>query len=316
MESLETAPSHDVIRAVLDLLSPGSSIQAITLLCGSFSNSTYLVDTQDAHQASFPFVIRRYAPFGDYDRGEKARREYSTLALLGAHHIPAPLPLYLDAQGALLGMPGIVVSYVAGKHLVSPPDPLRWAGSLARTLAHIHAVPCHAPAECLLDGNSEALWFAGAELAEPLLSHEDGPLLWHLIRELRPQLRPVPSRLAHVDYWPGNLLWQGDEISAVLDWEEAACGDPGYDVAYAEMHLHLLGLETAAEEFLQVYEREAGRRIENLGFWGLAAAVRPLPDPTRLLPQYSALGMPPCAPQVLHRRFRQFIVLARRRAVE
>jgi aminoglycoside phosphotransferase (APT) family kinase protein len=214
----------------------------------------------------------------------------------------------------LLGIPGIVVSFVAGNHIVSPPDPLRWAENLARTLVRIHALPCDSPAECLLDGNSEALWFAGDELAEPLLSHEDGPLLWRLIRELRPQLRPVPSRLGHVDYWPGNLLWHDDQISAVLDWEEASCGDPGYDVAYAEMHLHLLGLATAAQAFLEVYEREAGHRTLNLGFWGLAAAVRALPDPTRLLPQYQALGMAPCAPEVLQTRFRQFIALARRRA--
>jgi aminoglycoside phosphotransferase (APT) family kinase protein len=120
----------------------------------------------------------------------------------------------------------------------------------------------------------------------------------------------------HSDYWPGNLLWQGDQISAVVDWEEAACGDPGYDVAYAEMHLHLLGLETAAQAFLEAYEREAGQRVEYLGFWELAAAVRPLPDPTRLLSQYRALGMPPCAPDVLQARFRQFIALARRRAAD
>ena len=171
------------------------------------------------------------------------------------------------------------------------------------------------PAECLLDGNSEAIWFAHADVPEEgLAAHEDGPMIWRLVRELRQHLRPVPARLVHVDYWPGNILWQGDQISAVLDWEEASCGDPGYDVAYAYMHIQLLGLESAAKAFLKVYEEEAGHQVENLGFWELAAAVRAMPDPARLIPQYSALGVPPCAPEVIRERLRQFIADARHHA--
>lgn len=315
METLETAPSHAAVHALLDMLAPGSHIESIRPLPGSFSNSTHLVEALDANHARFPFVIRRYAQFGSYDRGEKARREYSTLALLRAHDVPAPLPLYLDDTGAILGMPGIVVSFVPGKQVVNPADPLRWARALATTLAHIHAIPCQPPAEFLLDGNSEAIWFAHSDApSDTLMSHEDGPMIWRLVRELHQQLRPVPARLVHVDYWPGNILWEGEHISAVLDWEEASCGDPGYDVAYEYMHLHLLGLESAANEFLEAYEGEIGHRVENLGFWELAAAVRPMPDPARLIPQYSACGMPPCAPAVIRERLRQFIAAARSHA--
>lgn len=35
--------------------------------------------------------------------------------------------------------------------------------------------------------------------------------------------------------------WQGDQISAVLDWEEAAYGDTGYDVAYTLLNIALSG---------------------------------------------------------------------------
>ena len=160
METFEIAPSDAVVHALLDILAPGSRIESIRLLPGSFSNSTHLVETLDAHHARFPIVIRRYAQFGSYDRSEKARREYSTLALLQAHSIPATQPLYLDDTGAILGMPGIIVSFVPGKQAVNLVDPLRWARTLATTLAHIHAIPCQPPAEFLLDGNSEAVWFA------------------------------------------------------------------------------------------------------------------------------------------------------------
>ena len=86
----------------------------------------------------------------------------------------------------------------------------------------------------------------------------------------------MPPGLVHIDYWPGNVLWDGDRISAVVDWEEAAYGDPGIDVAYARMEIVLSGMEAVADEFLATYEAAAGRPVSNLGFWELAAAVRPM----------------------------------------
>jgi hypothetical protein len=80
------------------------------------------------------------------------------------------------------------------------------------------------------------------------------------------------------------------------------------------MHLHLLGLASAASAFLEGYEGEAGHRVENLGFWELAAAVRQMPDPARLLHYSTMVGMPPCPPGVRRERLRQFIAAARRRA--
>jgi aminoglycoside phosphotransferase (APT) family kinase protein len=64
-----------------------------------------------------------------------------------------------------------------------------------------------------------------------------------------------------------------------LDWEEAAYGDPVIDVAYARMNMILMGLNQSADDFLQIYESETGCKVENLGFWELAAAVRPMVDP-------------------------------------
>ena len=71
----------------------------------------------------------------------------------------------------------------------------------------------------------------------------------------------------------------GDCISAALDWEEAACGDPAIDVAYCRMDMVLSGKNEAADEFLTIYESETGEKIANLGFWELAASVRPMSNP-------------------------------------
>lgn len=74
-------------------------------------------------------------------------------------------------------------------------------------------------------------------------------------------------------------MWKNSEITAVLDWKEAGYGDPGVDVAYALMELHLVGEPEATEEFLRVYETRCGSPVVNLYFWALAAAVRPMEQP-------------------------------------
>jgi hypothetical protein len=45
------------------------------------------------------------------------------------------------------------------------------------------------------------------------------------------------------------------------------------------MNMVLMGLPAAAEEFLRIYEAEMGHKVENLGFWELAASVRPMINP-------------------------------------
>lgn len=42
----------------------------------------------------------------------------------------------------------------------------------------------------------------------------------------------VALALVHLDDWRGNVLWDRGQTTAVVDWEEAACGDPVVDVAY------------------------------------------------------------------------------------
>ncbi|NJM05949.1 phosphotransferase [Candidatus Gracilibacteria bacterium] len=150
--------SDETVHIVLDIIAPGSSLLRIDPLRGA--NITHLVTARSANNTVFRIVIHRYAVFGTYDRGAKARREYTTLDLLRRHAIPAPKPLYLDTTGTVLGTPGIITQYVSGVHIDAPVDAVQWARERARILAHIHSVPCDEPTRSLLlDANSEVIWF-------------------------------------------------------------------------------------------------------------------------------------------------------------
>ncbi len=274
--------SEDTARSLLEMLFPGSELIAITVPMGSFSNFTHIVEARSEDRNPLQVVVRRYKVFGDYDRGEKARREFKTFELLNQYKVPAPEALYLDMKGEVLGIPGIVTGFVPGSLMMdTPPDPMDWARKLARTLAHIHSIPCGEEVqEFLLKGNSEASWFLRADAPPSYMqAYPGGAELWYLLQALYPNLEPVLPTLLHIDYWSGNILWHENEISAVIDWEEAAYGDPAIDVGYARMNMCLMGLPNAADEFLNVYEAEMGGKVENLGVWELAACVRPMIDP-------------------------------------
>jgi aminoglycoside phosphotransferase (APT) family kinase protein len=282
--------SEEQIRRTIAAVSPGGALIAVRPLPRSDSNFTDLVEARSAGGAPLWLVLRRYAVFGGYDRGLKAEREYRTLALLAGRGLPVPRPLLLDQGGELLGAPGIVTEYIPGAPIESPRHPAAWAKNLALTLARIHAVSCDAgdPA-FLLDANAEATWFLRApSLPEYMAAHPRGPEVWRALRQARPQLAPAPSRLVHLDYWPGNILWRNEQIVGVVDWEEAACGDPAIDVAYCRLELSLRGMDGMAELFLRSYEAAAGHPVENLGFWELAAAVRPMVSPAGWIDEHPA----------------------------
>ena len=84
------------------------------------------------------------------------------------------------------------------------------------------------------------------------------------------------ARLLHGDFWPGNLVWQGGEIAAVLDWEDAAVGDPLSDLACARVELACAAGEAAAREFTDCYVRMSEVEAGRLPVWDLYVSTAAL----------------------------------------
>jgi len=274
--------SEQTARHILEIVLPGSALTSIKVPDGSFSNYTHIVTAQLPDGNFRQIVVRRYKVFGNYERGEKARREFKTFELLNQHHLPAPEALYLDENGDVLEIPGIVTGFVEGKLLMdTPSEPLEWARKLAKMLAKIHSIPCgEEQQQFLLKGNAEASWVVKYDQPPAYMQNYPGGVdVWQWMRQHYPNIQTDIPVLLHLDYWSGNILWHANKISAVIDWEEAAYGDPAVDVAYARMNMILMGVPEAADEFRRVYESARGYRVKNLGFWELAASVRPMTDP-------------------------------------
>jgi len=109
-----------------------------------------------------------------------------------------------------------------------------------------------------------APWLDSHEIPERLTSHLDGRAIWDAIQTLKNSVSQVSFGLVHTDYWMGNVLWQGDKITGVIDWEMASYGDPAIDVAYCRMDMRMTGLEEASGHFLDAYQAATDRQVENL----------------------------------------------------
>ena len=167
---------------------------------------------------------------------------------------------------------------------------MKWARDLADLLLRIHDVSPNADErQGIYDGNDLGLYFLSGHWPEAMSGHPLSDTIYSAIRELRFGIRKVPPVFLHMDYWPGNVLWLDGRVSAVLDWDAAGYGDPALDVGYFRMNMYLRGIKEAADVFLEHYEDARGP-VRNLGFWELAAAARPLPDPAAWIPSSREMG--------------------------
>ena len=175
----------------------------------------------------------------------------------------------------------MVAGFIEGEQVSHPEDVRSWSADIARMLLRIHDIrPSAEDRSHIYDGRWMGLYFLRDNWPDTMAGHPLTAPIFEAVRELRTGLHRVRPVFLHMDYWPGNILWHHGRISGLVDWDAASYGDPALDVAYFRMNMYLRGIKEAADIFLDYYEAESGP-VENLGFWELACAARPLPTPAR-----------------------------------
>jgi aminoglycoside phosphotransferase (APT) family kinase protein len=77
----------------------------------------------------------------------------------------------------------------------------------------------------------------------------------------------------HGDVWTGNMRWEGDTCTALIDWFCAGAGDPGVDLGELRMQMgYQYGLH-AAGHVLDGWQHEAGREATDVAYWDTVAAL-------------------------------------------
>ncbi len=241
-------PTPETLQWVAHHVHPRARVTAVAPLPGGITADMDRV-TVDSPTGLEHVVLRRW-PGEDWAQG-LVTREASALAAVGGRGVPTPQLLAMDEDGAETGVRCTLTSALTGQPDLAPADMPSWLDQLATTQAAIHAVPDHP--QTRWDG-----WY-----------DEDAPLDWLTDRGLRDAAREAASGplveekvLVHGDYQHFNVLWCDTRLSGVVDWPNAATGNRGSDVGHCRLNLAVLFATKAAEDYLVMYERAAGLRVD------------------------------------------------------
>jgi aminoglycoside phosphotransferase (APT) family kinase protein len=254
------------LEALARRIDPGSTLLRTWELKGGVSARVTAFEIARADRRTERFIVRRHGAADLRRNPHIAADEYRLLQVLESAGLPAPTPRYLDAEGEIFSVPCLVVDYVQGEPALEAAEEKELVTQLATVLAEIHRI----------DRSSADVSFLPEVVAlppaRPSADEERARAVLEAALPLSPRNPPV---LVHGDFWPGNTLWRDGRLVAVIDWEDAAIGDPLADVANARLELlSALGIE-AMDEFTRRYESNATAvDFSDLPYWDLWADLR------------------------------------------
>jgi aminoglycoside phosphotransferase (APT) family kinase protein len=229
-------------------------------------------------------VVRLFPPVAPSDL---ARREAAVQTTLSEQGYPAPAIVFFDDGARLTGRRFFVMARMPGRAMLGAIALRDIASSGGRLLLRLPSVTASLQAwlhrlevEPLLERLGDApagieRWFE--ELEEQAASRWDGlqpALRWLVDHRPPPVARPA---LCHGDLHPGNILSDGDRVTAVLDYSVATVAEPCLDVGFTTMSLCIAPITAApavqlavaragrgiARRYVRAYQRETGADLTN-----------------------------------------------------
>lgn len=227
-------------------------------------------------------VVLRRPAWGDHTTSvRRASNEERVLRSLNGL-VKVPKVVAVDLEG-----PTLVLDYVEGTPCFASPLSAGAVERLACELATVHRATDTLELGFLPDREATVEHLLSVEPAtfdDDLRERQ----VRRLLRSWTPKRLNAPQ-LLHGDYWPGNVLWKDGEIVAIIDWEESERGDPLADLAVARLDLLWAFGVSVMEHFTRVYFAENPVQRDELPWWDLVAALRPMSH----LSQWATAYAPP-----------------------
>lgn len=220
---------------------------------GGFESVIYRFQLEAAPtEFSGPLILRLLRRLDDPERAAREAVVQNTVLRLG---FPAPRVMLYMRSAEELGAPFLIMERAPGHTLTPEFEGLgrgrswrellllivrmpRMAGAaistLARTQADLHRLPGSEVLNAFaLEGLSTAPLTLEGRLDSLIRQAEGFPDLRRVVTWLIEHRPPEPERrvICHCDFQPFNVLVADGKVTAVLDWANAAVGDPTMDVA-------------------------------------------------------------------------------------
>ncbi|MEX2474037.1 phosphotransferase family protein [Marinobacter sp.] len=250
--------------------------------------------TGGTHSSQHQLVVRQDAPSGVPESLTRPQ-EFAVLKAAFEAGVTAPQPLWLCEDERVSGHIFYVMTRAAGtaspKQLVktehSPQARSKLTRRFGEELARLHSIrPPAAGLDFLPLPQSQHPALSRVSLYRRYLAEiaEPHPVLeWALnwLEDRAPE--PGPTVLCHCDFRTGNYMMDGDELTAVLDWEFATWSDPCEDLGWLcsrswrfGQDLREVGGMGDKTDLLAGYQDISGTDIDprHVSYWEVMALVR------------------------------------------
>ncbi len=210
------------------------------------------------------FILKVYA-----GEAHQARREFDNLIVAGIASVPTPEPVLIDADGEWFHAPAIVMTALRGRPDMHPMHLNLWIAGAAEALASIHSLPSARAAHV-----QTPRWQRWQPSTEGMGS--DASRVDALLAQLYDLAGTLPTVLSHDDFNPGNLLYDGERLSGVVDWADITIEPRQAAVA---LYRHFLAIHPggeAPESFLDAYQRAAKTSLDDVPLWDVLYGLRGL----------------------------------------
>jgi aminoglycoside phosphotransferase (APT) family kinase protein len=263
------------------ILGAGTEIDNLRALTGGASRTTWAFEavTGAARRA----LILRTGPPDDVHAGWVwVGAVHTAAAAAGA---PVPTVLIASDSVEILGNPFLICNEIAGETIVrriqrqlDDDGRAKLLRQCAQALAAIHRGAADAPGLAKQDDLAE--WRQRLDEMADTTATFEWAFRW--LTQHRPP--PSPLRLVHGDFRMGNLIVDGSDLAAVLDWELVHIGEIYEDLAWFCIRAWRFGAPAgmaagglgSIDDFVAAYEEAGGAPVDRaaLRWWLVVATLR------------------------------------------
>lgn len=270
---------EELTRVLRPVLGDDVVVENLRTLTGGASRITSAFDIVTG--AGRRALILRAAPVAE---GQFASMELEAAVQAAAAEAGAPVPHVLVASNspAALGNPFLICDAIAGETIVRKIqrqlDDLKDKGARAQLLAQcgqalaaIHRARTDAPE--LVERDEVPEWRQRLDDLGDTTATFEWAFRW--LTANRPE--PGPRTLTHGDFRMGNLIVDGANLAAVLDWEAVHIGDMHEDLAWFCVRAWRFGAPArmaagglgSIENLVDAYEQAGGATVDRdaLRWW-------------------------------------------------
>jgi aminoglycoside phosphotransferase (APT) family kinase protein len=207
----------------------GKRVSSVEPIPDGHSGFTYFVSADDGE-----YVLRLPPPGARIAATADVMRQGRIMAALHEAGLPAPAVPVICSDPVVDGRPFVLMERVAGERIeaaATHAKPHDLIASAVEVLKRMQALPLDRTGigdEDPVPLQVEMMrWAMLMQRAPEELTVRAGQLGGLLAAQVPVERRPT---LVHGDYHPGNFLFRGSEVAAILDWEIAEIGQPLLDL--------------------------------------------------------------------------------------